>query len=55
MENIQMSNKIKGKCHICGQIAEMSQEHIPPKSSGNKLTVKFYTSDEFLADDVLKP
>lgn len=48
-----MSNKIKGKCHICGQIAEMSQEHIPPKSSGNKLTVKFYTSDEFLADDVL--
>lgn len=48
-----MNKKTIGKCHICGKTSEMSQEHIPPKSSGNKLTAKFYTSDEFLADDVL--
>lgn len=48
-----MSKKVIGKCHICGQTLELSQEHIPPKSSGNKLTVKFYTGDELLADDVL--
>lgn len=48
-----MSKNIIGICHICGQTKELSQEHIPPKSSGNCSTVKFYTSNEFLADDIL--
>ena len=48
-----MGKKIIGKCHICGNEKELSWEHIPPKSSGNKLTIKYYTSEELLADDVL--
>lgn len=48
-----MKKEIIDNCHICGKLKGLSWEHIPPKSSGNKITIKYYTADELLAKDVL--
>lgn len=37
-----MSKIVIDECHICGQNRELTWEHIPPKSSGNNRTVKYY-------------
>ncbi len=49
----ESSCKKTDKCHICGKEKILTWEHMPPKSSGNKSTVKYYTMNEFLSDDVL--
>lgn len=43
-----MKNKPIGICHICGQTKELTFEHLPPKSTGNKTTVKCYDHKELL-------
>lgn len=43
-----MKKQVDGTCHICGQFKRLSYEHLPPKSAGNKNTVKFYTFDDFI-------
>lgn len=37
-----------GKCRICGKISQLTFEHIPPKSSGNKYPVKEYRGEQLL-------
>ena len=43
-----MKNKPIGVCHICGQTKELTFEHLPPRSTGNKSTVKCYDHDDLL-------
>ncbi len=43
-------NPIKGKCRLCGQEADLTKEHIPPKSSGNKQRHTKLTFDDWLKD-----
>ncbi len=38
----------KGKCAICGQIRELSYEHIPPKAAFNAFPVKKIKGEEFV-------
>ena len=40
--------KLKGKCRLCGQILNLTKEHIPPKSSGNKSRHEKYDLDSWL-------
>ena len=49
-----MSKIVIDKCHICGQNRALTWEHIPPKSSGNNRSVKYYyTFDVPSLDDSL--
>jgi hypothetical protein len=41
---------IKGQCRLCGQIENLTKEHIPPKSSGNKQRHTNLTFDDWLRD-----
>lgn len=41
---------IKGRCRLCGQIDDLTKEHIPPKSSGNKQRHTNLTFDDWLRD-----
>lgn len=36
------------KCALCGTIALLTKEHIPPKASGNKFNMSKYTLDDWL-------
>lgn len=40
-----MKNKF-GKCHLCGKYAELTFEHVPPKSANNKDRAKLLTGKE---------
>lgn len=40
--------RIRGKCRLCGQESDLTKEHIPPKSSGNKNRHKKYDLDGWL-------
>ena len=42
-----------GPCRICGQIAELTREHIPPRSAFNKERVEFSEGDELFEDGLL--
>lgn len=37
--------KIYGQCHICGENAKLSYEHIPPSSAFNKISRKMVGTD----------
>src|SRR3990167_6592028 len=39
---------LKGRCRLCGKISDLTREHIPPKSSGNKSRYKKYDLDSWL-------
>jgi len=39
---------VTGKCRLCGQEAELTKEHIPPKSSGNKQRHTKLTFDDWM-------
>lgn len=39
---------LHGRCRLCGQLAKLTKEHIPPKSSGNKSRHKKYDLDGWL-------
>ncbi len=41
---------LKGRCRLCGQEADLTKEHIPPKSSGNKLRHTKLTFDDWIRD-----
>lgn len=43
-----MKNKPIGICHICGETKELTFEHLPPRSTGNKGIVKSYDHDDLL-------
>ncbi len=43
-----MKKKTIGVCHICGQTKELTFEHLPPRSTGNKGIVKSYDHDDLL-------
>ena len=36
------------KCHICGNIATLTKEHVPPRSAFNKGTAIMYTGDRLM-------
>lgn len=36
-----------GKCHICGKIAKLSYEHIPPQKAFNRSKVKMFKGSDF--------
>lgn len=40
----------KGRCRLCGQEGDLTKEHIPPKSSGNKERHTNLTLDDWLRD-----
>ena len=50
---MKIGNKIFGKCVICKQQKELTKEHIPPKCSFNKDTVKAYNMFEIIEKDIL--
>ena len=35
-----MRKKVKGKCRICGEIGELTFEHVPPHAAFNNKSVK---------------
>lgn len=37
-----MSNKVIGKCNICGCTAQLSEDHVPPQCCSNTGNVKYY-------------
>ncbi|MHB8279747.1 MAG: hypothetical protein ACYDIA_19135 [Candidatus Humimicrobiaceae bacterium] len=39
---------LKGLCRLCGQESDLTKEHIPPKSSGNKDRHEKYDLDGWL-------
>jgi len=39
---------MKGKCHLCNQVKELSFEHVPPKSAFNNKRAFYYTGNDFL-------
>lgn len=39
-----------GRCRLCGKDADLTKEHIPPKSSGNKERLTNLTFDDWLRD-----
>ncbi len=41
---------IHGRCHLCGKEADLTREHIPPFSSGNKYRHEILTFDDWLTD-----
>ena len=43
-----MKKKTIGVCHICGQTKELTFEHLPPRSTGNKGIVKSYDHDDLV-------
>ena len=43
-----MNKKPIGICHICGQTKELTFEHLPPRSTGNKGNIKCYDHDDLL-------
>lgn len=45
--------KLTGKCKICGKIAELTKEHIPPKGSGNKYRSIDHSVTDWLANQNL--
>lgn len=42
-----------GPCRICGRIAELTREHIPPRSAFNKERIEFSEGDELFEDGLL--
>ena len=42
-----------GKCHICGQVKELTREHVPPQSVFNKQTKKVYGGEELIGREKL--
>lgn len=47
------SKKHTGPCRICGQIAELTEEHIPPRSAFNKERGVLSMGDELLKDGLI--
>lgn len=45
--------KTTGKCKLCGQTAELTKEHIPPKESGNKYRSVDHSIADWLASQNL--
>lgn len=43
-------HRLTGKCRLCGVVSELTKEHIPPKSSGNKLRHTKLTFDDWIRD-----
>ncbi len=41
---------LRGRCRLCGQETELTKEHIPPKSSGNKERHTTLTFEDWLRD-----
>ncbi|MFV0352820.1 MAG: hypothetical protein ACK5JF_11035 [Oscillospiraceae bacterium] len=41
----------KGRCSICGEVEDLTFEHIPPKSSGNNKPVKIISGDQVIFSD----
>jgi len=41
-------SSFQGKCRLCGRLAKLTKEHIPPKSSGNKSRHEKYDLDGWL-------
>ena len=43
-------HSVKGPCRLCGNITNLTKEHIPPKSSGNKERHTNLTFDDWMRD-----
>ena len=41
---------VEGVCRLCGELANLTKEHIPPKSSGNKFRHTNLTFEDWLND-----
>ena len=38
-----------GRCRICGQLRQLTKEHVPPASAFNKQTARMHTAEEWFA------
>ena len=47
-------SKVEGICHLCGQYAELSFEHVPPKSANNKDRARLLTGKEIFNTQKLR-
>jgi hypothetical protein len=43
-----------GKCRICGEVAQLTKEHIPPRSSGNTQRHSSHSFEEWIAQDSIE-
>ena len=54
-----MSSKIRyGKCKLCGELKQLTFEHVPPKSAFNNVSATIISGDEIIqsiADEERKP
>ena len=41
---------VRARCRLCGQVGDLTKEHLPPKSSGNKERLHMLTFDDWLHD-----
>jgi hypothetical protein len=47
-------HKVTGRCMLCGETADLTKEHIPPKMSGNNGTSSEYSLESYLNNDNLR-
>ena len=40
--------RLIGRCRLCGSEASLTKEHIPPKASGNSLTSRSHSHDDWM-------
>jgi hypothetical protein len=47
-------NPLGGRCRICGRVAQLTKEHIPPRNSGNKQRYSSHSFDEWIERNSLE-